>query len=165
MRQQGDTTFIAMLNEVRLGNLSKDSILLLNSRKEEFHTIPVNAVYIFAENHLKDTLNKEKLNAIHFMDISITASDKIPSDITKASLEKALNLPQTETGGLPRVLVLRKTARVMITNNIDTEDRLINGQMGAIFDFKYSSNSEVEIIYVRLDDNNSGLKKMRFKMV
>ena len=43
-----------------------------------------------------------------------------------------LNKNQSETGGLAGKLELKINARVMLTVNVDVNDRLINGQIGTV---------------------------------
>ena len=46
----------------------------------------------------------------------------------------------------------------MLTSNLDIADRLINGQLDTVFDFKYSVGT-ITKIYVKLDDFNAGMSK------
>ena len=51
-----------------------------------------------------------------------------PKDI----INKALLRNQSQTGGLAQILQVKLNARVMLTANVDIEDRLINGQIGTV---------------------------------
>ena len=46
----------------------------------------------------------------------------------------------------------------MLTSNLDIADRLINGQLDTVFDFKYSGGT-ITKIYVKFDDFNAGMSK------
>ena len=47
-------------------------------------------------------------------------------------IREAQNRKQSETGGLASLLELKVNFRVMLTANINIEDRLINKQMGTV---------------------------------
>ena len=69
-----------------------------------------------------------------------------------------MNQSQSETGGLAGTLELKVNARVMLTVNVDLEDRLVNGQLGPAKDFQKDQNGNVLKIYVAFDDCEAGLK-------
>ena len=52
-------------------------------------------------------------------------------------------------------LVLKIEAKVVSTCNIDTEDRLINGQIGTVCHFMFN-HQQVWKIYVKFDDLRAG---------
>ena len=160
MRQQGDIEFISLLNSVREGKLSSHHISLLQTRSALTNEVPEDAIYIFATNAQKDVKNHEKLLAVTQPEITLCSTDKIPPNISESQVQKALNCSVSEAGGLSKVLILKKYASVMITTNIDIQDRLINGQMGTVSDF-YPNNNSVTTIFVKLDDQTAGLTRMR----
>ena len=123
--------------------------------------IPDDSVYIYAENYLKDELNEEKLNLLNSSEVVVYADDTLPSDVCESKIQKALNGSISDTGGLSKQLCLKSSARVMITSNINIEDRLINGKMGTVFGFKYSKQGCLLTVYVKLDDSSAGLQTMR----
>ena len=65
----------------------------------------------------------------------------------------------SETGGLASILELKINATVMLTTNINIEDRLINGQMGTVKHIKIR-DTEVQTIYLELDDKCAGQLRM-----
>ena len=69
-----------------------------------------------------------------------------------------MNQSQSETGGLAGTLELKVNARVMLTVNVDLEDRLVNGQLCPAKDFQKDQNGNVLKIYVAFDDCEAGLK-------
>ena len=66
-----------------------------------------------------------------------------------------INKNQSQTRGHATTLEIKKYARVMLTSNIDIDDRLINWQ-------KVLQNSQMLVskIYVELDDKRAGVKIM-----
>ena len=65
----------------------------------------------------------------------------------------------TETGGLAYSLELKINARVMLTTNINIQDRLINGQIGTVKHIEIKEN-EVKTIYLELDVKRAGQFRM-----
>ena len=74
------------------------------------------------------------------------------------SLNLQTPLSSKSTGRLLLSLKLKKSARVMITTNIDWNDRLINGHFRTAYDFGFT-NSSITNVYLQLDDENAGKKK------
>ena len=62
------------------------------------------------------------------------------------------------------MLKLEIAAKVMLTVNIDTEDRLINGQTGSIRHIEFAEGT-VHKVYVKFSDEQVGLKAMRSSYV
>ena len=168
MRQKGDTAFIDLLNEIRVGELSSENEMVLKSRiiRLEDSNYPWNALHLYAENESVNVHNLkmlERLSSENFVSQSIDVFPKSFSDVEK---NKVKNMKQTDTGGLAGELKLKIGARVMLVSNIDIDDRLINGQLGTVTNFK-SRDGQIQIIYIKFDDTNDGLqaqKKDRFAL-
>ena len=56
---------------------------------------------------------------------------------------------------------LKKNSRVTLTPNVDIDDCLVNGQLGTIVDTREDSSGILSAIYVKFEDQNAGLMKMR----
>ena len=163
MRQKGDTDLIDMLNKVRTGDLDNESEILIMSRfiSKNDHSFPVEALHIFAENKPAQRHNDYMLNHLDHSLFKIAAIDEMPQNTSQSDISKALNRKQSETGGLARILNLKLGARVMLTCNIDIEDRLINGQIGTVRHIAVNNRACVEKIFIELDDNKAGCKMIR----
>ena len=74
-------------------------------------------------------------------------------------LKQAQKRNQSESGGLAYSLELKINGRVMLTTNINIEDRLINGQIGTVKHIEIKGN-EVRTIYLELDDKCAGQIRM-----
>ena len=66
----------------------------------------------------------------------------------------------SETGNLESQLKLKIGAQVMLTSNLDIDDRLVNGLVGTVKQIKYKNN-EVSVVYVKFNDNNAGREAMQ----
>ena len=47
-------------------------------------------------------------------------------------------------------------ARIMLTTNINIQDRLINGQMGTVVKIQVNESNKPTILYIKCDDENAG---------
>ena len=134
MRQQGDHSFTKILNRIRLGQLTKDDKEKLCTRiiKKSHDNYPYNALHIWAENEPVDKYNESKLEIIKRPLVTLNAHDEYPTIGSQHDVQKALAKNRSETGGLDYTIKLTQDARVMLTTNLNIEDRLINGQMGTV---------------------------------
>ena len=97
------------------------------------------------------------LNGISSGLYSIKAIDVIPRKVHMSNIQKDLNKNQIETGGLAGTLNVKVTAKVMLTVNINTDDRLINGQMSTVCKINTDNEDQDVKIYIKFDEK-AGLK-------
>ena len=160
MRQQGDNNFINLLNHVRKAELD-DYVFILKSR----FVLPTesyskDALHIFAEKAPANIHNVNLLNSINSEMYSTAAIDSIRKNVALSKIEKVSNRSQSETGGLAGTLERKVNARVMVTVNVDLEDRLVNGQLGTVEHFQKDQNGNVLKIYIAFDDCEAVLKSI-----
>ena len=93
---------------------------------------------------------------------TIEADDKIPDNFKYplALIEASQNQKPTNTGSLSKLLKLNIGAKVMLTVNIDIQDRLINDQTGNIRHIEFAQSTVYEIC-IKFSDEKAGLKAMR----
>ena len=85
--------------------------------------------------------------------VLIKAIDKFPTNLvfSETDYEFIKNAELSVTGNLAHSLELKIRAKVMVTGNIDIEDRLTNGQIGTVCYFM-SNHQQVLRIYFKFDD-------------
>ena len=66
----------------------------------------------------------------------------------------------SEAGNLGSQLKLKISAQIMLTSNLDIDERLVNGLVGTAKQIKYKLN-EVRVVYVTFNDDNAGRKVMQ----
>ena len=74
------------------------------------------------------------------------------------------NQKQTNTGGLAKLLKLKIGVKVMLTVNVDMQDRRINGQTGNAKHIEFVQSS-IHKVYVKFSDEQTGLRAMRSSYV
>ena len=65
----------------------------------------------------------------------------------------------SETGNLESQVKLKIGAQVMLTSNLDIDDRLVNGLVGTFKQIK-CKNNEVSVVYVKFNDNDARKEAM-----
>ena len=66
----------------------------------------------------------------------------------------------SERGNLESQLKLKIGVQVMLTSNLDIDDRLVNCLVGTVKQIKYKRN-EVSVLYMKFKDNNAGREAMK----
>ena len=87
---------------------------------------------MYAENEPVKKRNDAVLKDLSGELYTIEADDKIPDNCRYplATIQAAQNQNQRNAGGLAKFLKLEVGAKVMLTVNLDIQDRLINGHTG-----------------------------------
>ncbi|KXJ10654.1 ATP-dependent DNA helicase PIF1 [Exaiptasia diaphana] len=134
MRQKNDNSFIELLNRIRTCSQTEEDIQTVNTRliSPSDQDYPSDALHIWAENNPVTAHNNKKLDEIDAPLYVLTAIDHYPQNVSEKDIESVLSKGRSETGGLDFKIHIKKGARVMLTSNIDINDRLINGQMGTV---------------------------------
>jgi ATP-dependent DNA helicase PIF1 len=131
--RQADEQFVNVLNTIRDGNASIETLLPINSRitKNSFNH---NHIILCTTNAAADGINEIKLNAINANEHEYEAT------LEGSFLENYGYLPVTP------ILKLKKGARVLFIKN-DSGGRWVNGTLGTVHKLKG------EQIQVKLDNN------------
>ena len=161
MRQREDSQLIDLLNQVRVADIKPTDIELLELRVIQplNDQYPHDVVHIFAENYTANQHNLKMLQLIESPLHMIPAIDLLPKNISQQKVNEILNHKQSETGGLAQALQIKLNAQVMLTVNIDLQDRLMNSQLGTIKHISVDTKGNVINIYKKFDDSKAGLKK------
>ena len=93
-------------------------------------------MHIWAENRPVDAHNEEMLDMINAKLVTIIAHDVFPSNVSIHDINKALKRGHCSNAGFAHTIKLKVGARVMLTTNLDVEDRLINGQIETVLEIK-----------------------------
>ena len=159
MRQKDDLKFTQLLNRLRTASPTEDDIKCIQSTSitPSDDNYPYDALHIWAENAPVTEHNNRYLQQIPSPLFVLKAIDQYPQNVTRQDIERVLSKGRSETGGLDSEILMKENARVMLTANIDIADRLINGQMGTVFQIDTDKNTnEATIIYIKFDDTNAG---------
>ena len=127
----------------------------------ETKSYPEHAVYTFTESKPVKRHNETQLNNLDSQLVCIEAIDEflkninvLDSQIDVIKLRKI-----SETGNLENQLNLKFGLQVMMTSKIGINDRLVNGLVGSVTQFKHSNNA-ASFVYVKFNDASAGLEAM-----
>ena len=139
MRQRGDFEFISLLNKIREGEIDDHVENTLKSPFLKEKSFPQLVGSMFAENKPVKEHNETQLNTLDTQLILVDATDEIPKDIvlSQSQIDAIKQRKMSETGNLESQLKLKIGAQVMLTSNLDIDDRLVNGLVGTVKQIKY----------------------------
>ena len=116
---------------------------------------PRHALHIFAENEPARCHNQNMLNSIDSPSIKLVAIDQVPNRVPNHVYNTVLDFSQSKTGGLAHTLIIKLGAKIMLTSNIDTKDKLINGQIGTVVHIE-KRYGIVKTVFAKFDQEGVG---------
>lgn len=150
--RSGDGDLLAVLNDIRTGDVSDSTQDLVREKMEESLEYPdEHAIRLFTHNVDVDAVNEEELRKV-----------KGPMDSFYGTSQGAANLVKTLKKSVlaPDVLELKKGAQVMFVKN-NYECGYMNGTMGTVTDY----TSDGWPIVTTLDDRELVGKPMEWQVV
>ncbi|XP_054746145.1 ATP-dependent DNA helicase PIF1-like [Anastrepha obliqua] len=175
MRQQGDTTFIDVLNALRVGEMTSRQLEILLEKVSTDATNEFSiekALRIYPTNDQVARHNEKVLQSFEnkgTVIYTIKAQDQL-IDATRNLGNKDLNsvIPNdiNKTGGLPKELKIFVGAKVMLRSNIDVSKGLVKGNMGFITEiiwpnFRRDQLYAEDIPSVRIDFGSDGVHMIK----
>ena len=160
MRQREDFQFIQIINKIREGNCDEEVETILKSRffSQPSDQFPKNALHVFAENAPVNEHNQIMLDKTESQFVIVPAIDILPKDCN-INIESLQKRKLSETENLASLLKLKVGAQIMLTKNIDIDDKLVNGALGKVMDFQYC-NEKADVVYIEFNDGSAGRNLM-----
>jgi len=137
MRQKEDKEFAVLLSNFLKGELSEKEKTDLQYRCEV--SLPNHRIIHLCKSNRE--VNEHNVSIINTYKYELhNSKDKVLDDTLSKSekeyllsiIQDATKYPITKTQGLPLILYLAEGVNYMITNNIDTNDGLVNGAIGTL---------------------------------
>lgn len=127
-RQYDDLEFSQILTRMRMGETSTKDINTLNKKIGVKCNLLKEPMFLTSTNRKASEINAIRMKNIREEEKIYKMKSSGSKDLKK-DLEYQMSIKNMDT------LVLKKTARVMLVKNIDTEIGLVNGAMGIIMEF------------------------------
>ena len=136
MRQRKDFQFIQIINKIREGNCDEEVETILKSRffSQPSDQFPKNGLHVFAQNAPVNEHNQIMLDKTESQFIIVPAIDILPKDCNM-NIESLQKRKLSETENLASLLKLKVGAQIMLTKNIDIDDKLVNGALRKVMNF------------------------------
>lgn len=163
MRQRDDQAFALALNNMASGQMTEEDIGLLTSRVSVLDQIPNEAIHLFLRNEDTNTFNTAKLNSIPTDQFISTALDSVKAahlnlEAKNRCLESVKDFKTSQAQGLCTTLILKTTAKYMMTVNIDTADGLVNGASGILMELGFNSDlNSPQVLWIKFLDESVGI--------
>lgn len=137
VKRQDDPKFIQVLNDLRFGILSDDSLALLKKQRNL-----ENPIYLSGLNREVEIINQEKLNQLNGESIKLkTYFSYHPDYVNEKNRTKYWQMMVNDYK-VPEEVNLKYGARVLITKN-DRNEEYVNGSTGVIKDYgKFIKNTK-----------------------
>jgi ATP-dependent DNA helicase PIF1 len=135
VRQSGDTSFINLLNQVRLGICTTQITQALEACHVSRKPIPTDGIVptkLYCTNRNVDAENDRNLAALKGKEITFHASDWFKGSYTN-DVQK--NLAEAMNKKMPAQLKLKVGAQVILTRNMPDRN-LVNGSRGVVKSFQ-----------------------------
>lgn len=173
MRQQGDQTFINILNALRVGELREQYMVVLMDKVRQEATGEFSigrALRIFPTNKQVQDHNQAVLQyfkAKNTQMFKIKAQDRlVDKPDENIDYDKITPKDINKTAGLPRELEVFVGAKVMLRSNIDISKGLVNGAIGHITEiiwphFRRAQMYDQDIPTVRIDFGRDGIHSIQ----
>ena len=156
VRQNGDLSYVQLLNRARIGMLTRDDINILKSRlhTEQSSLCSDKSLCIYPKRCDAINYNKACQDILQSQLFTIEAQHYFSSTDSQAGLACPLEfIPEDDrdAGNLPHILELSVGSRVMLLRNLDISRGLVNGAVGVVQNIDVSSSDKVEHIYIIFD--------------
>lgn len=125
IRRSDDDRLTTLLNDIRSGEVPRDTIDMLLSRMDADRDPVKSYTRLYTKNRDVNSFNKSMLDRIHGTPMSYATKRHGPEYKDAARMQR--------NGGIPDELILKRDALVMLTSNsVDREYGHVNGSMGRV---------------------------------
>ena len=135
-RQQEGSVFAGILNRARRGRATPDDLAWLQANAAQ--ELPANPLLMYCRTNEVDEMNEEKMEDIPHPTVAYASHD-----------EGVLSCAARVESSAPRLLKLKKSARVMLTRNLHQDIGLHNGSLGV------AEELNGETVKVRFDNGQT----------
>ncbi len=155
-RQNADPVYGNFLKRLRMGDQTEDDINLLRTHiVDEKSPLYQNAVQVYGTNELVNKANNEKLTNLQGEEIQVEAHKFPPKSAPDYNFITNKNGCIGETP-FKNILRIKTNAIVMLIYNVNTADKLTNGQRGIVTNILFSDPHTVSCLIIKFDDPTVG---------
>ena len=152
-RQGNASIWASHLNQIRVGNVTREALELLESRITEYHFLEDKAMHVMYTNQEVYEHNCAMLENLPEKEYQIPATLVHPSWYKPKICHKKRDVDGTSFLG---TLYVKVGARVKMIYNVSVVDYLVNGSLGTVIGIEANENGKVNTIIVAFDDAKAG---------
>ena len=139
------------MNQLRIGNVTKEAIELLESRITYQSFLEESAMHVMYTNDEVNEHNMAMLESLPLEEVQIPAIMVHPGWYNPTVTQK-----DADGTGFLGTLIVKVGARVKLIYNVSVVDNLVNGSLGTVVGIERNEKNEVSSVIVALDDQNAG---------
>ncbi len=136
MRQYDDLEFQNILNNIKENNITEEIYNKLEKLKENKLNSEIKPTILYSKNIDVDRINNNELDKLIKKTNVSTYEFPIKYDYTNKDIKKHLSNPHG-LHNLEKKLILCKGLQVMVTHNVDINNKITNGTRGVIVSINY----------------------------
>jgi ATP-dependent DNA helicase PIF1 len=146
VHRQADPTFVNILNQVREGQMTAESLRLLNTRVNENQRIEPGMMVLTTTNSIADKINSDQMR-------NLSTPPKVFKGWVEGKFKPGAQLPA------PDVLILKEGAQVMFLRN-DPMGAYVNGSLGVI-----EKISDTDGVKVKVNDKSVSVYRAEWETI
>lgn len=155
--RQDDPVFHTILEEARVGKLSKKSLAVLEEKQKDrsWQQMEIRPSLLYTRRAIVDMVNDKNLKALEgnshlFKAETVFEPVARTKGLTKHSVEvkRIVEKMDKDCPYMPE-LILKEGAQVMLLSNLNPEVGLVNGARGVVTGFQGSSDNETPLVKFR----------------
>jgi hypothetical protein len=168
VRQSGDPEFAALLLRLREGKHTPADVAEIRKLEDtDTTTWPDEVTHLYMTNYLAGCRNDECLARLESETCTIktvNAKDQGPKNTTVPD-----DVPFSYTGNMKKRLRICEGAKIMLTQNLDIDDKLVNGTLATITKLDRVGNdiygNPMGRVYVKCDNESAGSKRKDARLI
>ena len=151
-RQGEGNTWASILNEIREGIVTEETVNLLESRVVEDDHDEYSTCHVFYKNDHVAGHNNKMMDYLDTEQVQVQAIESGPPGFISTTTDWG-TIGETQ---FMKILTLKVGARVMLVWNVNTPDSLVNGAMGKVIDFVKTPRGDIKCVIVEFDTEHWG---------
>jgi ATP-dependent DNA helicase PIF1 len=159
--RQDDPVFHKILDEARVGKISKESLAVLEEKQKDksWQQMKIRPSLLYSRRAIVDMVNDKNLKALEgnpqsFKVETVFEPVTATKGLTKHSPEvKRIVEKMDKDGPYMPELILKEGAQVMLLYNLNPEVGLVNGARGVVTGFGGSSDNPIPLVQFRSGDS------------
>ena len=157
-RQGKDKDYADLLNRLRIGCHTEEDLEILETRIKKQTEIDFKQVDLFIGGKLKPCTKLNENYIFKEMSGKLYEIKSINFDSSREDFKPKVNEKDGSVGTTPfqDVLCLKIGAKIMVIHNVDTLDKITNGQLGVLIDVIQTKDHKIDKLVVKLRNESAG---------